>query len=59
MNIFTNTSLKFQIEIHKMRLANKIVRDEVAEINRIAKLTGAKPKYVRLNEKNILRLYLL
>ena len=26
---------------------------EVKEINRIAKLTGVSPKYVRLNEENI------
>lgn len=46
MNIFSNTSLKFQIEIHKMRLADKTVREEVAEINRIAKEKGISPKYV-------------
>ena len=50
MNIFSNKSLKFQLEINKIRENDEAVRREVAEINRIAKESGVSAKYVRLNE---------
>jgi hypothetical protein len=48
MNIFHSDSPEFKAEIEKMRLADKVARLEVEEINRIAKLTGESPKYIRL-----------
>jgi hypothetical protein len=50
MNIFTNHSLKFQLEINKIRENDEALKLEVAEINRIAKESGVSAKYVRLNE---------
>jgi hypothetical protein len=51
MNIFSNHSLKFQLEINKIRENAEALKLEVAEINRLAKESGVSAKYVRLNEK--------
>jgi hypothetical protein len=44
-------SLRFQLEINKIRENDEALKIEVAEINRIAKELKISPKYVRLNEK--------